>query len=86
MNKYHEDRLVKAAQEGYTQKTGLWSDCAPGPEGCIVKGNISRLDVRWYHLPEFRHYGQTIINLKSGDRWFCTEEDAIKAGFQRARE
>jgi len=86
VNLAHQTELVEAAEQGYQAKSGLWSVCAPGPEGCVIKGNISRLDIRWYHLPEFRHYGQTVINLDQGDRWFCTEEDAIKAGFQRARE
>jgi len=54
--------------------------------GCVIKGNLDRNDVRYYHLPEFRHYDQVEMNFEHGDRWFCSEEEAIKAGFTRARE
>jgi len=30
--------------------------------------------------------GKYDINLDHGDKWFCTEEKAIKAGFEKARE
>ena len=63
---------------------GLWAECWKESD-CAIKGNVDRNDKRWYHLPEFRHYDQTEMNLDHGDRWFCTEEQAIKAGFERAR-
>ena len=28
----------------------------------------------------------TVINLEHSNQWFCTEEEAIEAGFERARE
>ncbi len=39
-----------------------------------------------YELPGFRHYEQTTIRLDLGDRWFCTEDAAVKAGFTPARD
>jgi len=86
VNQHYEERLVQAAESGYQGKSGLWTACAPNPGGCVIKGNISRKDKRWYHLPSFRHYQQTQVNFEHGDRWFCTEDDAVRAGFQRARE
>lgn len=79
--------LVQAAEQAHKEKRGLWSVCAPDPKvGCQIKGNLDRLDKRWYHLPSFRHYEQVIVNPEHGDRWFCTEEQAQTAGFKRARE
>lgn len=87
VNQRYEFLLVTAAEKAHSQNKGLWSVCAPDPQsGCQIKGNLDRLDHRWYHLPEFRHYDQVVINLSKGDRWFCTETQAQKAGFQRARE
>ena len=83
----HMAELVEKSQKAYEEKQGLWGKCAEDKKvGCVIKGNISRLDKRWYHLPSFRHYSQTKVNLDQGDRWFCTEDQAIKAGFKAARE
>jgi len=77
--------LVEAAEQAHEQKQGLWEVCG-GEEGCVIKGNLDKSDKRWYHLSSFRHYEQTVVNLNKGDRWFCSEEEAQRAGFERARE
>jgi len=84
--KYQTD-LATATDEAHEQKIGLWQECAPEPKtGCLIKGNLDKNDHRWYHLPEFRHYQTTKVNLLSGDQWFCTEQEAIEAGFEKARK
>lgn len=87
VNLRYQDLLVQTAEKAHQENKGLWQACAPNPKiGCQIKGNLDRLDKRWYHLPSFRHYETTEINLEHGDRWFCTEEDAQAAGFEKARE
>lgn len=87
VNLRYQDVLIETAQRAHEEDKGLWQACAPDPEvGCQVKGNLDRLDKRWYHLPSFRHYDQVVINLEDGDRWFCSEEEAQTAGFKRSRE
>jgi micrococcal nuclease len=86
LNTKYSPILVKASEESYNNKSGLWRKCAPDSDGCSIKGNIDRLDHRWYHLPNFRHYSTAIVNLEHGDQWFCTETEAQKAGFEKARE
>lgn len=87
VNLRYQAGLVEAAQVAHEEGKGLWSTCAPDPEiGCQIKGNLDKWDHRWYHLPNFRHYHQITINLERGDRWFCSEEEAIAAGFKRARD
>jgi len=87
VNLIHQSVLVAAAQKGHQEKNGRWRACAPDPKaGCQVKGNLDKWDHRWYHLPDFRHYDQIVINLEESDRWFCTEAEAIEAGFKKARE
>jgi micrococcal nuclease len=87
INIAYQQELVAAAQKAHEDKAGRWSQCAPDPEkGCLIKGNLDRLDKRWYHLPSFRHYDQVVVNLEDSDRWFCTEQEAIQAGFEKARE
>jgi len=82
VNLKHQETLVQIAEKAHEEKQGLWQECGP----CLIKGNVDRLDKRWYHLPGFRHYESTEVNLEHGDRWFCSEGEAQEAGFERARE
>lgn len=52
---------------------------------CMVKGNISiSSGNRLYHVPGMEDYEGTEIDLGKGERWFCTEAEAIAAGWSRA--
>lgn len=51
---------------------------------CVIKGNISAKE-KIYHLPGCASYSQTIINENAGEKWFCSEEEAVKAGFRKAK-
>lgn len=51
---------------------------------CAIKGNISGSG-RIYHRPGDRSYAKTRINTAKGERWFCSEADARKAGWRAAR-
>lgn len=57
---------------------------AQGPN-CKIKGNISRSGTRIYHLPESRYYANTRIDAAKGERWFCSESEAKKAGWRAAK-
>ena len=51
---------------------------------CAIKGNISA-NGRIYHLPGGDGYDRTQINLRNGERWFCSEAEAQAAGWRAAR-
>ncbi|MGK7889967.1 MAG: cold shock domain-containing protein [Leptolyngbyaceae cyanobacterium] len=52
---------------------------------CTIKGNISvSSGKKWYHLPGMEDYTNTVIDRSKGERWFCSEQDAIAAGWQKA--
>lgn len=51
------------------------------PEGCPIKGNISN-NGRIYHAPWSPWYKRTKINLNKGERWFCSEGEALQAGWR----
>lgn len=55
----------------------------PG-DGCSIKGNISRTGERIYHLPSQFHYAKTRIDSREGERMFCSESEALAAGWRRA--
>ncbi|MEX0800329.1 MAG: thermonuclease family protein [Dehalococcoidia bacterium] len=80
---------------------GLWSACAtpepsPAADGAcqfsgtdepLIKGNISQSSgERIYHVPGSASYDGTTIDESSGERWFCSEEDAVAAGWRKSRQ
>ncbi len=57
----------------------------PAPDtSCAIKGNISG-GGRIYHMPGQENYAVTKINNSRGERWFCSESDAVNAGWRRAK-
>ena len=53
--------------------------------GCVIKGNISfETGNKLYHFPGMEDYESTVIDPASGEKWFCTESDAIANGWQKA--
>lgn len=54
--------------------------------GCLIKGNINSEGEKIYHMPGMRDYNRTIIDESKGERWFCTEQEAIAAGWRRAMQ
>ena len=52
---------------------------------CIVEGNISYNGGRkLYHIPGMEDYQNTKIDSFEGERWFCSEEEAIANGWRKA--
>ena len=52
---------------------------------CLIKGNISSKGERIYHPPGCRYYNATVIEPAKGERWFCTEAEAVAAGWRRTK-
>jgi endonuclease YncB( thermonuclease family) len=55
----------------------------PDPD-CRIKADITSSGKRRYYVPGMRAYPSIIITEKNGERWFCSESDAAKAGWDRA--
>lgn len=54
-------------------------------EGCRIKGNINGDGEKIYHVPGGRSYDETRISAGTGERWFCSPEQARAAGWRAAR-
>lgn len=53
------------------------------PDGCPIKGNINRDGERIYHTPwGSQWYDRTRISTAKGERWFCSEREALDAGWR----
>ncbi|MBU2532049.1 MAG: thermonuclease family protein [Alphaproteobacteria bacterium] len=51
------------------------------PDGCPIKGRVVR-KAKVYVLPWAANYGQVRVRASRGERWFCSESEAIAAGFR----
>jgi len=80
------DRFMKIAREAREHDKGLWAkteqDTGRQSEAACadpqIKGNINSRGDKIYHAPGSSHYKQTIA-----EKMFCTEEEAIAAGFRK---
>jgi LysM repeat protein len=55
------------------------------PKDCVIKGNISVVTgEKIYHVPGGAFYEVTVIRPEYGERWFCTEDEAVAAGWRKS--
>ena len=74
-------------QEQFEQsRSGCEQGCTEPRPGCMIKGNISGAGNKFYLMPGTERYPLAIIEPELGERWFCTEQDALAAGFQPVPE
>jgi endonuclease YncB( thermonuclease family) len=88
-----EEQAARAAQAGlwrtdfgppWEYRAQRWEVAArEAPEGCPIKGNINREDERIYHTPwGSQWYERTKITPDHGEQWFCSERQALDAGWR----
>ncbi|GAB4814194.1 hypothetical protein N2152v2_001240 [Parachlorella kessleri] len=56
----------------------------PNPQ-CPIKGNINAKGERIYHVPGGNFYDATSVEVSEGERWFCSEREAVAAGWRAAK-
>lgn len=96
----YSDAYIEEQSAAQSLKIGIWQEetqtpwdfraerwlvaSQVSPDGCPIKGNISR-NGRIYHPPWSPWYGRTRITVEKGERWFCSEAEAIAAGWRAPR-
>jgi len=88
---------VKEEAEARRERAGIWQgEATPAweyrqqrwakaeggaPDGCAIKGNVTAHG-KIYHMPWSPWYDQIKIDQAKGRRWFCSEAEAIAAGWR----
>ena len=90
----HREELKKAYESARLAKKGLYSGVCisskPPLSGitnlpCNIKGNIDEnLQKKIYFLLTCGNYSQVTIDLSTDEQWFCTEGEAMSAGFTKS--
>ncbi|MCH9809061.1 MAG: thermonuclease family protein [Alphaproteobacteria bacterium] len=76
----------ETAQPAWDYRKRRWAGAEQvAPEGCAIKGNISRKGQRIYHTPWSPWYKKVRVDTRHGERWFCDEAQALAAGWRSAR-
>ena len=66
-------------------RAARWSVAeAKAPEGCAIKGNVTRNE-RIYHMPWSPWYDKIRMEGDKAKRWFCSEAEAMQAGWRPAQ-
>jgi micrococcal nuclease len=78
--------LTNARDSAKAAQRGVWSELCQG-NGCKIKGNYRKDNNTYiYHLENCYNYDKIVVNEKEKDQWFCTEEEAIEAGFRKSED
>ena len=94
----YSDRYAADQGGAEASKAGLWAGSFMKPwdwrlaetetsqktRPCAIKGNINRNGEHIYHLPFQDFYRRVEIDESKGERWFCTEQKALDAGWRRS--
>lgn len=85
--------LKTAEENAKAAKFGIWSDTCTQTENlskptCTIKGNMGQQGekTKLYRYPGCGQYGNTIVQLYVGDRWFCSEKEARSEGFEKGSD
>lgn len=77
-------KLTADTSESSTSFSRPASSAASTDGSCIIKGNISSGGEKIYHIQGCSSYDKTVIDESAGERWFCSEQEAMTAGWRKA--
>ena len=70
------------AMPAWDYRAQRWTSAEPqAPEGCAIKGNVTA-NGKIYHMPWSPWYAQIKMEPERGRRWFCSEAEALSAGWR----
>jgi|GEM_PF-628842 len=89
--------FLNAQKKAIENNFGLWRSCKKNKnfsfseaklkeedKKCNIKGNINKRGEKIYHTKECEYYNKTKITESKGERWFCSEKEALDAGWRKA--
>jgi endonuclease YncB( thermonuclease family) len=89
-----QEREARAAKAGLwsgdverpaAYRAKLWDEAKRrAPDGCPIKGQVAG-GARTYVLPWSPEYERVRVQKTRGERWFCSEQEALAAGFKAAQ-
>jgi hypothetical protein len=77
------EQSAQAEQQAAAAQSVAAAAAGSGGAGCTIKGNINSKGEKIYHVDgKSPSYDDTVINESAGERWFCSESEALAAGWR----
>jgi len=98
-NRRYLSQFQAAEREAEEENVGIWDACDyenasadlereqdsdPFSTECVIKGNINKRYEKDYFFPGCPNYKRVKVDPRKGEKWFCTEEEAQKDGWQKS--
>lgn len=84
-DQYVDSRVATLDAYANRYEDDCFDGCTYHAIGCDIKGNISLISgEKIYHIPGQEFYDATVISPEAGERWFCSEAEAIANGWRKA--
>lgn len=83
------DKFGEISKQAREKKVGVYSPRCRESENknCLIKGNIEKRSgesqggKKSYFFPGCSEYEATVVEKEYGERWFCSEKEAVEAGY-----
>lgn len=87
------ERLKYETVLAKNEKRGIFGICRQqDKKNCVVKGNIQKRSgevgaggEKYYFFPGCSEYEATVVEKEEGEAWFCTEKEAVEAGYLKGK-
>lgn len=81
-----DNDIVAQEQLREAQNASCVKGCEESKPNCVIKGNISAQGNKFYHVPGGKYYDGIRITPDTGERWFCTEKEAVANGWRKSAQ
>jgi hypothetical protein len=78
-------KIVKSSNSSKKAAKSSAKAAKQSTESCVVLGNIGDKKEKIFHVPGCPNYTQVKIETSKGERVFCSEADAVAAGWHKAK-
>ena len=83
--KYNDNNSESTSNNTAPEANNVTPESSSNTTDCLIKGNINSKGEKIYHVPGQQYYNDTKIEENKGERWFCTEAEAIAAGWRKSK-
>ncbi len=98
--RYYSNQYIESENKARLLKRGMWQgefvypwdwrkgkrlNANQNTQKCLIKGNISSKGEKIYHTPGGMDYLNTKVREQKGEKWFCSETDALTNGWRKSK-
>jgi len=78
------DKTSSNVSSSSTNSTSTQTNNTSPNSSCTIKGNINSSGEKIFHVVGCGSYDKTSIDESNGEKWFCSEQEALNSGWRKA--